>query len=200
MQPIPFETLVDLAEGRIAAAQATALRARVAMDREAAAMLASLEELLGLMRSDDSVDAPEHMIQRAARLIRQPAPAAPGVLQRVIAVLRNDSWTTARLAAGLRSVQAWPRALLLSAGEHELDLQIVPHGEHWQIQGQVLGPEGPGTAVLSNDGERYAAALNELGEFALAAVAAGRYTLAVRQGTIEIIVNDLEVGPSSQPS
>lgn len=201
MQPIPFELLVDLAEGRLAPLEVAELRARIAADPLAQAELAAIEELIGLMRSDDSIDAPEHVIGRALRLMRQPlASPAPGALRRLVATLRNDSWQPPRLAAGFRSVQAWPRALLLSAGDRELDLQIGPRGAQWELRGQVLGPEEPGVVVLSNTDERVTAALNELGEFVLPPVAAGRYTLTLTQDDLEIVVPDLELGPSSNQS
>lgn len=197
MQPIPYELIVDLAEGRVDPADAAALRARVAADPAARAQLASLEALVGLMRDDASVDAPDYVINRALRLIRRPAAApALGPLQRLIAVLKMDSWQ-ASAAAGLRSSQVWPRALLLSAGDRELDLQIGPRGEGWQLSGQVLGPEERGTVLLSSGSVRLSVALNDLGEFVLPPVAAGRYVLLVSQGEREIIVSDLELGPSS---
>lgn len=199
MQPIPYELIVDLAEGRVDPAEAAALRARIAADSTAKAQLASLEALVRLMRDDDSVDAPEHVISRAVRLMRRPEPA-PGPLQRLIAVLRLDSWQAPELAAGLRSGQVWPRALLLSAGDRDLDLQIGPRGEGWQLSGQVLGPEEQGTVALSGSGLRLSVPLNELGEFVLPPVGAGRYVLQITQGAREIVVSDLELGPSSSQS
>jgi hypothetical protein len=198
MQPIPYELIVDLAEGRVDATEAAALRARVAADPAARAQLASLEALVSLMRDDDSVDAPNHVISRAVRLMRKPAAApAPSPLQRLIAVLKVDSWQAPALAPGLRSTQVWPRALLLSAGDRDLDLQIGPRGDGWQLTGQVLGPEEQGTVVLSGGGLRLSVPLNELGEFVLPPVGAGRYLLQVTQGAREIVVSDLELGPSS---
>lgn len=198
MQPIPYELIVDLAEGRVGPAEAVALRARIAADPAAQAQLASLEALVRLMRDDDSVDAPDHVVSRAVRLIRRPAAAPePGPIQRLIAVLKLDSWQTPGLAAGLRSTDIWPRALLLSAGDRDLDLQIGPRGDGWQLSGQVLGPEERGTVVLSGGSLRLSVALNDLGEFVLPPVGAGRYVLQVSQGAYEIVVSDLEIGPSS---
>lgn len=198
MPSIPYETLVDLAAGRIDPNEAEELRTRIAADASALAQLTALEELIGLMRDDTSVDAPEHLIDRAARLIRRPA-ARPeaGPLQRLVALLKGDSWRTPLLATGLRAVQAWPRALLLYAGDRELDLQIGPAGGRWQLLGQVLGPEEPGTVELTGPAERVTGQLNELGEFVLPPVRAGRYTLIVTLSAIEIVVPDLEMGPSS---
>jgi anti-sigma factor RsiW len=198
MQPIPYELLIDLAEGRVPPHEAAVLRARIAADPQAQAELVALEEVMGLMRADDSVDAPEHVIGRAIRLMRRPAATPAGnSLRRILAVLKSDSWQMPRLAAGLRSVHPWPRALLLSAGDRELDLQVAPRSDGWQLHGQILGPEEPGTVVLSGPAARVTIPLNDLGEFTLPPVPAGRYTLTVTQGSLEIVVPDLELGPSS---
>jgi hypothetical protein len=199
MQRITFEQLVDLAENRLAADEAAALRARIAVDPVAQAELRTITELIGVMRNDDSVDAPEYVINRALRLARRPAdPQAPALLERLVAVLRNDSRRQA--AAGLRSQQAWPRALLFSAGEYELDLQIIAYGELWQLRGQLLGPEAAATVLLQGENGSSSAELNDLGEFVLPPVTAGRYRLLLVQDAREIVVPNLELGPLPTPN
>lgn len=197
MEHVPYELLVDLVEGRLAADDAAALRAQIAADPRTQARLARLERLIRLMRADDSVDAPEHVVARAVRVGRRPAPAQQqGALRRLITLLSSDSWRAPGAAIGMRSLQAWPRALLLKAGDRELDLQVGPRGERWQLSGQVLGPEAPGTVTLSGPGDQVAVQLSELGEFALPPVPAGHYTLTVTQNDLEIVVPNLEIGPS----
>jgi anti-sigma factor RsiW len=194
MQRITFEQLLDLAENRLSANEAAALRARLAGDPAAQAELQTIMDLITLMRSDDSVDAPDYVINRALRLARRPAePQAPALLERLVAMLRNDSWQQA--ATGLRSQQAWPRALLFSAGDYELDLQIVAHGELWQLRGQLLGPEAVGTVLLQGDQGSNSAELNDLGEFVLPPLPSGRYRLLLVQDAREIVIPNLELGP-----
>jgi anti-sigma factor RsiW len=202
MEPIPYELIVDLAEGRLPQTDAAAIRARIAADPAAQAELAKAEALVQLMRSDESVDAPEHVISRALRLVRRGAAVQrPSLLRTIIAALTSDSWQAPQsAAAGLRALTPWPRALLLSAGDRELDLQIAPHGDRWQLRGQMLGTEEGGTAALERAGVRVDVALSELSEFTLPPVAAGRYTLVITQGELEIIVPDLELGPSPTQS
>jgi anti-sigma factor RsiW len=195
MESVPYELLVDLAEGRLAPLEAAAVREQVAANPIARRQLAEIEELIGLIRRDEGEDAPEHVIARAMRLLRPPAPQPK--LRRLTAILRSDSWRTPGLAPGLRSLQAWPRAILLRAGDHEIDLQVAPRGEQWQLTGQLLGPESPGSVTLSGPADRVTASLNELGEFTLPLVAGGRYSLIITQGDLEIVVPNLEIGPSS---
>jgi anti-sigma factor RsiW len=196
MATYTYEQLVDLAEGRLDAGEAARLRALIAADPAAAAELAALTDLIDLMRSDDSVDAPAHVIARAVRLMRPP-PVAPapgaGLLQRIVAVLRGDS-RQQPLAAGLRSGQA-VRSLTYSAEAWDLDLQLTPQAGRWQLHGQLLGPELAGVVELSAGAEPLAATINELGEFSLPPVAPGAYTLRLRLGTHEILVAPLELGP-----
>lgn len=196
MESVPYELLVDLAEGRLAPLEAAAVRERVAGDPAAQRRLAEIEALIGLMRADEPLDAPDHVIARALRLVRPQEPL-PGKLLRLTAMIRSDSWRTPGLAQGLRSVHAWPRAILLRAGDREIDLQVGPRGEGWQISGQVLGPESPGQVTLSGPADHVTASLNELGEFTLPLVAAGRYTLTITQAELEIVVPNLEIGPFS---
>jgi anti-sigma factor RsiW len=194
MQSIPYDLLVDLVEGRLADTEAQTLRARLATDAAAQAELAALADLIALMRDDTSVDAPEHVIQRAIRLMPR-TPSRPGDrLRQLVASLVRDSWRAPQLAAGMRSVQRWPRSLVWRAEDRELDVQIRPHGEQWQLLGQVLGPEAPGAAMLSGPGGQHTAPLNELGEFVFPPLSTGRYTFTLMQEDLEIVVPDLNIG------
>jgi hypothetical protein len=194
MPPYTYEQLIDLAEGRLNPAVAEPLRALVTADPSAAAELAALTDLIDLMRGDDSVDAPEHVVARAVRLMRPPVSAPDaGLLQRIVAVLRGDSRQPS-LAAGLRSGQA-VRSLSYRATAWDLDLQLTPQAGRWQLQGQLLGPELAGEVELSDGAEPLTAMINELGEFNLPPVRAGAYTLRLRLGTHEILVAPLELGP-----
>lgn len=187
------EQLVDLAEGRLPPAEAAALRRQLADDPAASAELAALEDLISLMRTDDSVDAPEHVIARAVRLFRPLAPA-PGLLRRIVAALRADSGPRP-LAAGLRSGQGAPRSLAYGAEGWDLDLQLTPQAGRWQVQGQLLGPELAGSVTLGGDGPPVSAPINELGEFSLPPVSPGTYVLTVRLDAAEIVIEPLELGP-----
>lgn len=198
MEPVPYELLVDLAEGRLSLDEATTLRARLAHNPDGQVRLAEIEQLIDLMRTDDSVDAPDHVIARSLRLMRPPATVSEQPpLQRLTAQFIRDSWRLPALAPGMRSLRAWPRALLFKAGDYELDLQIGPRGEQWQLSGQILGPEAPGTVTLSGAGDQVSTTLSPLGEFVMAPVPAGTYRLSVTQNDIEIVVPSLELGPSA---
>ena len=67
---------------------------------------------------------------------------------------------------------------------------MAPDGESWAVTGQVLGPCAGGSAELRGA----PGAVNEVCEFALAAVPTGAYTLTLRLDDIELEVPDLRLG------
>ncbi len=198
MKHITTEQLLDLIEHRLASDEADALRQQLLSDPAAQAELQALTELVELMRSDDSIDAPAHVINRAVRLMRQRTPVStPPLFRRLIAILLSDSWQKP-LAAGLRSTDIMPRSLAYQAGDYELDIQIRLHAGRWQVRGQILGPEITGTVTLSNDqGYQVAeASINEIGEFELIPVEEGSYTLRVTLPTCNIEIEQLALSCS----
>ncbi|MFP5397130.1 MAG: hypothetical protein ACLGIT_02290 [Gammaproteobacteria bacterium] len=158
-----------------------------------------------LRRSREFEDAPEALIQRAIDIF-QPraavrAPAAPELLRRVVATLGFDSAAGAPQALGLRAAGGagaggGARQLLYTAEERDIDLRVVPaaDGRHWQISGQVLGPETAGRAELRCADRVAEVAWNELAEFRFDAVPAGRCTLTLRAADWELALPPLELG------
>lgn len=75
-------------------------------------------------------------------------------LRRVLATLRFDSAAQPALALGMRGGRAATRQLLFSAEGYDLDLRLTPDatGPSWQLDGQVLGPEGPMRVALTTTG------------------------------------------------
>lgn len=135
-----------------------------------------------LARSRVLQDAPEAVIQRAidlfaarARPATAPPPVAPpGVLRRLAAVLGFDSQALTPEAAGLRSAGGTGRQLLFSAEGRDVDLRIAPGTRGWQVSGQVLGPDASGRVTLRCGGFEAEQTWNELAEFRIDGVPAGR--------------------------
>jgi anti-sigma factor RsiW len=193
---LSFERLTDLVEGRVSANEQAGVHSHLATCPRCAADLAWLKRAIALMRSDDSQDAPPWAIARAVGLFRSRAEQAaplPNLRERVLARLRLDS-AQRPLALGLRTGQAAARQLLFGAGEHDLDIRLTPAGSAWVVSGQVLGAEASGSVELRGEAIRMRAGLNDLSEFALPPVPAGRYALILRLAEAEIAIADLEVG------
>lgn len=194
---IPFEQLADFADGRLGAGDRARVEAHLAGCARCAAEAGALGKLIGLMRATAVADAPAHLVARAVRLFAPRAVGpAPGLRQRILATLRFDSGPSSQLspAFGVRSAATAPRQLLFSAGEHEVDLRLAPAGDRWTIAGQVLGPGGTGQVVLQGPATGETTAFNEDGEFALAPVPAGTYTLRLLLGDVEVECPPMKVG------
>lgn len=192
---IPFERLVDLAEGRVAPEESRDASAHLKTCASCAGQLAAVERLTQMMRADDSVDAPRDLLAGALNLFRA-RPTREGFLRRVVGALSFDSGAL-RPAFGVRSGQATSsRQLLFSAGDVDVDLRLAPGEEGWAVSGQVLGECAGGWAELGgaeDEGRAARAELNELCEFALPAVPAGSYTLRLRLDDLLVEIPDLNL-------
>jgi anti-sigma factor RsiW len=189
---IPFARLVDLVEGRMPADEQARSQSHLSSCPRCGAEYDWLRRVIDLMRTDDSQDAPPHVVARAARLLRT-QPEAPQVgLRQWFAALHFDS---AQLpsAVGVRAGQPTERQLLFTAAGLDLDLRVTPADAQWVVSGQVLGQDVGGHVELKGPGATQAP-LNELSEFRLSPVAAGTYRLTLRLADFEIVVEGLEVG------
>lgn len=154
-----------------------------------------------LVRSRLLQDAPEAVIQRAidlfatrARPVAAAAPAPASALRRLVAVLGFDSAALTPQAAGLRSTASAVRQMLFSADGRDVDLRIAPGTGGWQVSGQVLGPDAAGFVEVSC-GEHFHAvqAWNDLAEFRIDGVPAGRCRIVLRSGDWEMALPELTI-------
>ena len=193
---VPFERLVDLVEGRLAAEERAATQSHVGACRRCAEQVARLETTLGLMRTDTSEDAPRDAVAYAVSLFRARRAAAerPSLVERIVASLTFDSLRAAP-AFGVRSAGTAPgRQLMFAAGERDIDLRVSETGEGFQLSGQVLGECAGGRVEIEGaEGARAEAELNELCEFSLQPVPAGSYRVLLHLGEVEVEVPSLEL-------
>ena len=83
----PFDRLADLAEGLLGAADRTAVERHVSTCSRCGDDVAWLIQTIGLMRSDDTESAPEHVINRAVRLFNTHTTSEPrsaGIMERLV--------------------------------------------------------------------------------------------------------------------
>jgi anti-sigma factor RsiW len=190
---ITFETLANLAEGRASTAEREANRQHLAECSTCAGELHHLQDVMGLMRTDKSQDAPRDVLNYAITLFQQKPAREPSLIRRLVATLTFDSMTTAP-AFGVRSGQTQSRQLLFSAEENDIDLRITSVNNEWIVTGQILRPDCVGGRVEMEGATGAAAAvLNELCEFTLPAVPAGNYSLRVKMADIEVEVPELQL-------
>lgn len=191
---IPFARLVDLVDGRLGASEQQSIDEHIAICSRCAADRAWLEQVIGLMRTDESIDPPAHVVARAVGLF-QPWNAAqqPSQRQLLHAVLRFDSARVSR-APALRSRVPVERQLLFTAEGFNLDLRIRPQGPMWSISGQVFGTSGGEKIELHAATGTILSYLNNLSEFSLPPVPAGSYNLTLRVENLDVEIAGLEIG------
>lgn len=153
------------------------------------------EQILDLMRRDDSVDAPGDSVKWAKNIFRSRIAEPKATLaQKIIAVLQMDIAPN-RPAFGERSGGAGQaRQMLFDAGDNGIDLRIAATDGIFEIRGQILG-EGfaAGSIELRSDNRRYEATVNDMSEFELTGVVTGVYSFTARSGEKELTIEGLEI-------
>jgi hypothetical protein len=133
------------------------------------------------------------------------ADTAQALARVVKAVLTFDSWASPGslhgMAHGMRSARNPTRHLLYSAQGRDIDLRITPTAEHFLLNGQVLGPDESGRVELTLADTPHTAgrqsALDDMGEFRLDGVPAGRYVLTLHLAAESVVVQTIEVGEAA---
>ena len=152
-----------------------------------------LDEIIRLMGSDDSVDAPTDSITWAKNLYRTHE-AHPSLITRIVASLQMNL-SPGKAAFGERSGStATARQMLYNAGEHAIELRITVENSHAQIQGQVLGEGFTGAElILANRNIERKITLGEMSEFNIPDVPRDYYTLTLRSNEKEIVIEDVDI-------
>ena len=152
-----------------------------------------LDEIIRLMETDDSVDAPKDSITWAKNLYRT-RQTDPSLITRLVATLQMDL-SPGKAAFGERSGSTGTaRQMLFNAGENAIELRVLPEASKAQLQGQVLG-EGFSGAELTLSGSDIfrRTVIGELSEFEMADVPKGYYTLTIRSSEKEIVIEDVDI-------
>lgn len=201
-------TLLDWLEGRLTAASADTLAARVQADPILQEEVAWLREFLQISQKTVLVDPPADVQQHARTAFAAYAKTKrpPGLLQTFLAVLTADNWQRPALA-GVRhlSLRSEPRQLVYHSDLADIALTArmeTPEGLI-DLSGQVfpLDDSDPADFLIQlfadASGDPPADRLTEcdgLGKFRLTGMASGRYHLFLSsdQGKIEIGPIELE--------
>jgi len=187
---ISLEVLTDIAEERVRPEALEAAMSHISTCSACDDTLIRLRQLISMMRSDRSEDAPPEVLTSAMNIF---SPGTPLPLRRIVAILTFDS-RSAPPAFGMRSAHTISRQMLYSALESDLDLRITVQNEECIVVGQVLRENCSGGLVeISGVTGSAEAGLNELCEFTLPTVPLGNYLLRVKMVDVEIEVPDLEL-------
>ena len=150
----------------------------------------TIAEIIRLMQTDKSVDAPIDAIQWSKNIFRARAvEPKKSIVEKILAVLQMDL-SPNRAAYGERSASPMQaRQMLFQAGENALDIRIVKTKKGFNLHGQILGGGFANGTVKIGAFETVA---NEIGEFKLK-IPGGIYNLSIQSGEKEIVVEDLEL-------
>jgi hypothetical protein len=155
-----------------------------------------IENILDLMRRDDSVDAPADSVKWAKNLfrsrIKEPKYSS---IRSIVAKLKMEI-SPLKQAFGERSAAAGEvRQMLFEAGDNAIDIRFKPAGKKFAVSGQLLGENTAGAKVvlIDVDGMQTGAAVTESGMFDLGKVGAGQYRLSVYLGDVEIVVDSVDI-------
>ncbi len=187
---VPFDQLVDLVDGRLSVEALESARAHLVGCERCVADLAWLEQLIGLMRSDTSVDAPADLLARVVGLFRQRGDRLP---RRVVPTMRFDSARQPQ-GIGVRSGFTGVRQLIFNADDIDLDLHLSPVTSGWAVSGQLLGNCHGGEVELHGQQGVARATLNLLCEFKLSPIQPGLYTLTLHLDSTDLEITNLDIG------
>ena len=187
---ISLETLVDLVEGRTTSEALETAVAHVSTCSDCVDTLRRLQQVVLMMKSDTSEDAPRDLLQSAINVF---TPERRTPLRHIIAILTFDS-RHAGPAYGMRSLRSASRQLLYSAQETDVDLRITVQNDECIVAGQVIRADCVGGQVeISGDAGSATAKLNEVCEFTLPAIPLGNYSLRVKMPDVQIEIPELEL-------
>ena len=158
------------------------------------------DELGELLRRSAQDEAPPAAVRaRAVAIDSVPARVArqaTKLLRRIVAVaLPGEGGPTTPFAPALGVRGAAGGQWLYRADECEIDLRVAPRGhERWSVAGQLFGDLDATRVVLDGPGGARSAEIGPTREFSFTDLPAGRYSLAVQAGEVEVVVPQVEVG------
>jgi hypothetical protein len=187
---IAIGTLANIADDRATSEVREVAMAHIRTCSTCHETLRQLQQLILMMKSDSTPDAPRDVLTSAVNIYSQEQRVP---LRRIIALLIFDS-RNAGPAFGVRSLPAASRQMLYSAEEIDLELRITVQNDECILAGQVIG-EGcaEGQVEISGVAGRLKATLNEICEFTLPPIPMGNYSLTIRMLDREIEIPELEL-------
>ncbi len=151
----------------------------------------TIEKIIRLMQTDESVDAPPDSIRWAKNLFRARAvEPKKSLAQKVLAVLQMDL-SPNQAVFGERSASSAVRQMFFEAGDNGVDLRISKIAKGFNLQGQIIGAGFANCAVkIVGENASFEARSNDLSEFNFAGISSGQYNLTF-SGEREIVVEGL---------
>ncbi len=185
--------LADAIENRLAAGDEAQVRAHLATCTHCTSEFAALQKAIGLMRRDESKDAPGEAFNFAVNLFRTRKQFAPkqSAAQIILAKLKSDVSQLAPAFGERSAATSGERQMLFEAGEFDVDLRVRRQTESFSLSGQVLGDVLTGSITLQSEDFEKTEIVSEFGEFAFANVPAGNYSLKLQLSDVELVISEI---------
>jgi hypothetical protein len=157
------------------------------------------DDALGeLLRKAWRDEAPPAAARARVLALHDPAPRlerGAAALRRLVAVLVSGG-DAAPFAPAFGVRGAAGRQWLFRAGACEIDLRVSAsaHDQRWTMAGQLFGAPGAQRIALGGAGFQAHVALEATREFVFAGLPAGRYSLTVEGGEVDVVVPDVDIG------
>jgi hypothetical protein len=187
---ISVETLANIADNTATSDASEPAMSHISTCSTCHDTLRRLQQLILMMRTDSTTDAPRDVLTAALNIFSQEKPSP---LRRLVALLTFDS-RNAHPAFGTRSLFTTSRQMLYSAEETDLELRITMHSNEYILAGQVIGAGCAGGRVeISGAAGKSEVTMNEVCEFSLPPVPAGKYSLIVKMHDLQIEIPELDL-------
>ncbi len=155
-----------------------------------------LKRISELMRLDDSTDAPADLRKWAQNIYHSRiAVENESLLKRVVAWLQSDL-ASGKPAFGERSTStSKSRHMLFRTDETAIDLRITDRGKKVDVQGQLIGQGmDDATVDLIFNNQPIVSSEAVAGRFSFGSVAKETYSIVLRSGDVEVIIEELRFG------
>lgn len=203
MRCVEIEQLLDMAQGRAEGAMADRIQVHLASGcARCQDNWDWIQKIVRLTATDDSVEPPRRVLDRAIRLFEVHGPQRkPSVLERMVASLVFDSLAQAQ-PVGVRQAEPAARQYVYRANDWDVDLsfEVGEEPETINITGQVLKSETAAEEVanipvhLGQEGKILASTVTDrLGEFTFDHVASGTYDLSIELHDQQLWIEPLKV-------
>ena len=148
------------------------------------------DKIIKLMQTDESEDAPKEAILWSKNLFRTRAVEKSGVVSSLARLVKEISGN--QLATGERSsASGTDRQMLFETDELSIDIRVAGSGESFTVKGQVLGiDEDEGLVSIGDQRARF----DEFGAFEVAGLESGEYSITIKYGDSETIIERVRLG------
>ena len=155
----------------------------------------NLQNIIELMRRDDSVDAPADSVRWASNLFRTRAvESKPSFVKKLAAVFQMEIAPNKPAFGERSSATSTVRQILYSAGDNAIDIRIEKTKRGFTVRGQILGSGFAEARVrMADDNNTFEAPVDDAGEFRLENIPAGTYEVAIHNAEIEITLKAFDI-------